>query len=130
MQGRLQPGSRHRPVCCVQMRSLQCSGTKPTPVTLQPVMTRTVVGSVFACCTGRAEFSDLALRVLDGLAAETEPLAGLAPIMVDPETGRFASKTVSLGARGDSYYEYLLKQWLLSGRTNDGLLRCVRSPAS
>jgi len=44
---------------------------------------------------------------------------------VDPETGHFASNTVSLGARGDSYYEYLLKQWLLSGKTDDGLLRCV-----
>ena len=63
--------------------------------------------------------------MLDGLAAETEPLAGLAPIMIDPATGRFASKTVSLGARGDSYYEYLLKQWLLSGKTHDGLLRCA-----
>ena len=46
---------------------------------------------------------------------------------VDPKTGRFASNTVSLGARGDSYYEYLLKQWLLSGKTDDALLRCVTS---
>ena len=73
---------------------------------------------------GRREFSDLALRVLDGLAAQTELLGGLAPIMVDPETGRFASRTVSLGARGDSYYEYLLKQWLLSGKRDESLLRC------
>ena len=44
---------------------------------------------------------------------------------VDPETGRFAGGTVSLGARGDSYHEYLLKQWLLSGKMDDGLLRCA-----
>lgn len=28
-------------------------------------------------------------------------------------------KEVSLGARGDSYYEYLLKQWLLTDRQED-----------
>ena len=33
---------------------------------------------------GRREFTDLALRVLDGLAAQTEALGGLAPIMVRP----------------------------------------------
>ena len=31
---------------------------------------------------GRGKFTDLALRVLDGLAAQTEALGGLAPIMV------------------------------------------------
>ena len=46
-------------------------------------------------------------------------------VKVDPETGHFAGNTVSLGARGDSYHEYLLKQWLLSGKTDDGLLRFV-----
>ena len=29
------------------------------------------------------------------------------------------SATVTLGARGDSYYEYLLKQWLQTGKKND-----------
>ena len=28
-----------------------------------------------------------------------------------------APAEVTLGARGDSYYEYLLKQWLLTNRT-------------
>lgn len=44
---------------------------------------------------------------------------GLAPVYVNPETGLFESlekRRVTLGARGDSYYEYLLKQWLLSGK--------------
>lgn len=31
-------------------------------------------------------------------------------------------QVISLGARGDSYYEYLLKQWLLGGRKDDALL--------
>ena len=41
---------------------------------------------------------------------------GLAPMFVDIERGKFKPSTITLGARGDSYYEYLLKQWLLTGK--------------
>lgn len=46
--------------------------------------------------------------------------AGLVPIFVNADTGKFRpAATITLGARGDSYYEYLLKQWLQSGKTED-----------
>ncbi|KAL9989213.1 hypothetical protein ACROYT_G003737 [Oculina patagonica] len=46
--------------------------------------------------------------------------AGLVPIFVNADTGKFRpGATITLGARGDSYYEYLLKQWLQSGKTED-----------
>ena len=32
--------------------------------------------------------------------------------MYSPETGKFAIFDIRLGSRGDSYYEYLLKQWI------------------
>lgn len=51
---------------------------------------------------------------------------GLAPIFVDIAHGRLHGHIVTLGARGDSYYEYLLKQWLLSGKRDEKLLRCVQ----
>ncbi|CAF3163335.1 unnamed protein product [Rotaria sp. Silwood2] len=41
---------------------------------------------------------------------------GLVPIFINPLTGRFSSGVISFGARGDSYYEYLLKQWLQTGQ--------------
>ncbi|CAF3343668.1 unnamed protein product [Rotaria socialis] len=41
---------------------------------------------------------------------------GLVPIFISPLTGQFSGGVVSFGARGDSYYEYLLKQWLQTGR--------------
>ncbi|CAN0317850.1 unnamed protein product [Discosporangium mesarthrocarpum] len=50
------------------------------------------------------------------------PKGGLAPIYISPETGEFGGGDrgeggrVTLGARGDSYYEYLLKQWMFSGK--------------
>ncbi|KAG6446541.1 endoplasmic reticulum mannosyl-oligosaccharide 1,2-alpha-mannosidase [Manduca sexta] len=48
---------------------------------------------------------------------------GLVPIFINPNTGHFLPHaTVTLGARGDSYYEYLLKQWLQTGKTINYLL--------
>ncbi|KAH8903551.1 glycoside hydrolase family 47 protein [Coniochaeta sp. PMI_546] len=48
------------------------------------------------------------MKVLDDNAAP----AGLLPIYVHPDTGRFTSREIRLGSRGDSYYEYLIKQYL------------------
>ncbi|XP_050736530.1 endoplasmic reticulum mannosyl-oligosaccharide 1,2-alpha-mannosidase-like [Eriocheir sinensis] len=47
---------------------------------------------------------------------------GLVPIFINAQTGQWRShSTITLGARGDSYYEYLLKQWVQTGRTVDYL---------
>lgn len=40
---------------------------------------------------------------------------GLVPIYISTTGGIFMGRTVTLGARGDSYYEYLLKQWVQTG---------------
>ncbi|CAL1694822.1 unnamed protein product [Somion occarium] len=37
---------------------------------------------------------------------------GLASIFMNPEDGRFVLSAIRLGSRGDSYYEYLLKQYI------------------
>ncbi|CAF0903570.1 unnamed protein product [Brachionus calyciflorus] len=44
---------------------------------------------------------------------------GLAPIYIDTNDGQFRGHTITLGARGDSYYEYLLKQWIQKGANFD-----------
>lgn len=47
---------------------------------------------------------------------------GLVPIFINAQTGQWrAHSTITLGARGDTYYEYLLKQWIQTGRTRDFL---------
>ncbi|XP_058117749.1 endoplasmic reticulum mannosyl-oligosaccharide 1,2-alpha-mannosidase [Anopheles ziemanni] len=54
---------------------------------------------------------------------ELEKNEGLVPIFINANTGHFRNfATVSLGARADSYYEYLLKQWLQTGKKNDDYL--------
>ncbi|XP_055338862.1 endoplasmic reticulum mannosyl-oligosaccharide 1,2-alpha-mannosidase-like [Paramacrobiotus metropolitanus] len=47
---------------------------------------------------------------------------GLIPIFINAVTGQFrAASTITFGARGDSYYEYLLKQWIQDGKRTDWL---------
>lgn len=72
-------------------------------------------------CTGDPKFEDSAAKVslhVHGL----EKTEGLVPIFINANTGHFRSySTITLGARGDSYYEYLLKQWIQTGQTIDYL---------
>ena len=50
---------------------------------------------------------------------------GLVPIFINANSGQFRnSGTITFGARGDSYYEYLLKKWLQSGKKDDRLVKC------
>lgn len=78
------------------------------------------------------------LKVLDGAQ---KPKHGLYPYCtrqllinllilvfedVNPESGTFNGQQVSLGALGDSFYEYLLKLWLLSGKRLKDLKVCIQ----
>jgi len=47
---------------------------------------------------------------------------GLASIFMDAREGRFITSAIRLGSRGDSYYEYLLKQFIQTDRT-EGVYR-------
>ncbi|XP_029940565.1 endoplasmic reticulum mannosyl-oligosaccharide 1,2-alpha-mannosidase [Salarias fasciatus] len=48
---------------------------------------------------------------------------GLVPMFINTNSGQFTHKGVfTLGARADSYYEYLLKQWIQGGKVEDNLL--------
>ena len=47
---------------------------------------------------------------------------GLVPIFINANSGKFRRhSTITFGARGDSYYEYLLKQWIQTGKRTDFL---------
>ena len=48
------------------------------------------------------------------------------PLYLEPKTFRFTTTKLSLGALGDSYYEYLLKLWIMRGRSaEDELYRSM-----
>ncbi|OJD27023.1 hypothetical protein ACJ73_01585 [Blastomyces percursus] len=52
------------------------------------------------------------MEVVEGNGRED----GLVPIFIQPATGKFMGQNIRLGSRGDSYYEYLIKQYLQTSR--------------
>lgn len=50
-------------------------------------------------------------------AAQKMRFDGLMPIFLNPATGLPSMSDVRLGSRGDSYYEYLIKQYVQTNRT-------------
>jgi len=68
--------------------------------------------------TGISEFAEKALKVYDVLDRANKP-EGLYPVYIDPNNGSFRNRRVTLGALGDSFYEYLLKLWILTGKKNE-----------
>ena len=76
-----------------------------------------------------------ALGVWDTLKDMPGTQQGLAPMLVDPglpkkskngtehaRVPHFTTTHITLGARGDSYYEYMLKQYLVGGKKDKKLL--------
>ncbi|KIL61808.1 glycoside hydrolase family 47 protein [Amanita muscaria Koide BX008] len=67
--------------------------------------------------SGNNTYWDKAEKVLRIVKDQTLPLGGLAPIFMQPEKGEFALTDIRLGSRGDSFYEYLLKQYIQTNQT-------------
>ena len=67
--------------------------------------------------TGRMEYATEAMRALDELL-KIDTNDGLYPTLIQNVQVKpsFANDEISLGAMGDSFYEYLLKIWLQGGR--------------
>eukprot|EP00029_Vermamoeba_vermiformis_P005380 TRINITY_DN1853_c0_g1_i1.p1 TRINITY_DN1853_c0_g1~~TRINITY_DN1853_c0_g1_i1.p1 ORF type:complete len:617 (+),score=182.80 TRINITY_DN1853_c0_g1_i1:23-1873(+) len=61
-------------------------------------------------------YAETALKVMDVLHA-IKPSDSLYPMYVEVAPAKFRGGHVSLGAMGDSFYEYLLKLWLLFSKT-------------
>lgn len=61
-----------------------------------------------------SKYGEAAEKVMARLR-QNEPVGGLVPIFVQPTTGKYQGSEIRLGSRGDSYYEYLAKQWLMTG---------------
>lgn len=66
--------------------------------------------------TGREEFRRIADTIYDKIPRSS---TGLYATHYNRATGRQASRHYTMGALADSFYEYLLKMWLQTGRTED-----------
>ncbi|KAK9318597.1 glycoside hydrolase [Lipomyces starkeyi] len=68
--------------------------------------------------TGEALYWEKAEKVIE-VIDRGKAVDGLVPIFIMPETGGFRGNQIRLGSRGDSYYEYLLKQYLQTNSKED-----------
>jgi mannosyl-oligosaccharide alpha-1,2-mannosidase len=66
--------------------------------------------------TGKQIYRDKVDHIARHLAQRTR--SGLLPTFWNPTNGEPSNSHLTYGARGDSYYEYLLKQWIQSGHTD------------
>ncbi|EIN09625.1 seven-hairpin glycosidase [Punctularia strigosozonata HHB-11173 SS5] len=74
-----------------------------------------------AKATGKKEFYDLADGVIKGLAkadSEVSHLGGMLPVRFNLTSGKPWDDELTVGAAADSAHEYLLKQYLLTSRTD------------
>lgn len=73
--------------------------------------------------TGHPDLGTVAREVVAKVGKSGDCDDGVCPVWVSPHTGGIHGDKLSLGSRGDSYYEYLLKHWILTGKTDQALLK-------
>ncbi|TYI93304.1 hypothetical protein E1A91_D02G128100v1 [Gossypium mustelinum] len=67
--------------------------------------------------TGDPKYQEKVEKVIVALN-KTFPADGLLPIYINPDTATGSYSTITFGAMGDSFYEYLLKAWIQGNKTS------------
>jgi len=78
--------------------------------------------TVLSRVTNESKFEDASRRVHEILQASFSEYGGLLPQYFSPRDGKAHGSYIMIGARTDSYYEYLLKNWIMTGQTDALLL--------
>ena len=73
-----------------------------------------------ASATNKSEYAEIALRVYESLK-QHEPKDQLFPCLVNPDSGGMGDQHVTLGSLGDSFYEYLIKYYLITDKKADNV---------
>ncbi|KAK7133846.1 hypothetical protein R3I94_015642 [Phoxinus phoxinus] len=68
--------------------------------------------------SGRPVFAEKVMNIRKVLNRLDKP-QGLYPNYLNPNSGQWGQHHVSVGGLGDSFYEYLLKAWLMSDKSDD-----------
>lgn len=68
--------------------------------------------------SGNPVFAEKVMNIRKVLNRLDKP-QGLYPNYLNPSSGQWGQHHVSVGGLGDSFYEYLLKAWLMSDKTDD-----------
>lgn len=70
---------------------------------------------MLARITGENVFAEKVRKVMDYVVALPKPSNGMYGNYISADNGQWCSQDVSVGALGDSFYEYLLKYWVWMG---------------
>ena len=70
--------------------------------------------------TGEQKYWDVVERIIKLVAGLSHPM-GLYPTFINPSSGQWSSPKLTFGALADSFYEYLVKQWLFTSKTETWL---------
>ena len=87
---------------------------------ISEVATLQVELEALTAATGVASYAVNGRRAMAHLQAAEPVDDSLWPMYISPDTGAWGSTSITLGARGDSTYEYLLKQAVLAGLLGGG----------
>ncbi|XP_071997782.1 mannosyl-oligosaccharide 1,2-alpha-mannosidase IA [Engystomops pustulosus] len=68
--------------------------------------------------SGNPVFAEKVMNIRKVLSRLDKP-QGLYPNYLNPSSGQWGQHHVSVGGLGDSFYEYLLKAWLMSDKTDE-----------
>uniref|UniRef100_A0A1A7WSZ6 alpha-1,2-Mannosidase n=1 Tax=Iconisemion striatum TaxID=60296 RepID=A0A1A7WSZ6_9TELE len=68
--------------------------------------------------SGKPEFAQKVMNIRKVLNRLDKP-QGLYPNYLNPNSGQWGQHHVSVGGLGDSFYEYLLKAWLMSDKSDE-----------
>lgn len=68
--------------------------------------------------SGRPVFAEKVMNIRKVLTRLDKP-QGLYPNYLNPNSGQWGQHHVSVGGLGDSFYEYLLKAWLMSDKSDE-----------
>ncbi|XP_062858506.1 mannosyl-oligosaccharide 1,2-alpha-mannosidase IA isoform X1 [Trichomycterus rosablanca] len=68
--------------------------------------------------SGKAVFAEKVMNIRKVLNRLDKP-QGLYPNYLNPNSGQWGQHHVSVGGLGDSFYEYLLKAWIMSDKSDD-----------
>jgi len=78
--------------------------------------------------TGNPVYHEKAQKAMDVLDNASKKISGLYPLYISPTTGQFTTSQISFGALADSFYEYLIKQFLQTRKQEDQFKRMCTSP--
>ena len=71
-----------------------------------------------SAATGDPKYAKRVKKIRDTMDSTSQRYEGLYNIYINPYSGSNSGDVISIGAQGDSFYEYLIKSWVMTNGTD------------